>query len=108
MLKWKRPLLFSSTIARAKNDNDVLESVQRIFGEAPTAAVLLVAENDNLRIAQVPPWLQRGGPFLLPEWIKVSPAEISDNSVIRLMVEEVSKLSALNYAQYHPELVKLS
>jgi GAF domain-containing protein len=98
--------LVSSKISQAKNDKDVLDAVQLIFGEAPTAAVLLVAENNTMRVASSSNLTTIGEPTSLPEWLNVSPAEILKQLGNKALVEEVSRLSALNYAQYHPELQK--
>ena len=98
--------LVSSKISQAKNDKDVLDAVQHIFGETPTAAVLLVAENNTLRVASSSNLPTIGEPTSLPEWLNVSPAEILRQVGNKALVEDVSRLSALNYAQYHPELQK--
>ena len=98
--------LISSEISQSKNDKDVLEAVRKIFGDAPTAAILLVAENNNLRVTTTANLALAGELLSLPEWVNVSPAEIFRQLGDKPLVEEVSKLSALYYAQYHPELQK--
>jgi GAF domain-containing protein len=96
----------SSEIARAKTEKDILEAVHNIFLGNSKASILLVAENNNLRISASLNLLQEGQSVQLPESLMVAPGEILKQLGNSVLVEEVSKLSALQYAQFHPELQK--
>ncbi len=98
--------IVSSKISQAKNEQEVLEAIQYLFGDAPTAAVLLVAEKDNLRVASSSNLAPAGESPSIPERLNVSPAEILRQLGNKALVEDVDKLTALYYAQYHPELQK--
>jgi GAF domain-containing protein len=96
----------SSEIARCKTEKDVLEAVQHIFKDTPTTAILLVAENNNLRVSSSANLTQVEKAGALPEWVNVLPEELFKQLGNKILVEEFSKLSTLYYAQYHPELQK--
>jgi GAF domain-containing protein len=96
----------SADFALTQTPKDVYDATQRMFRRMPYAAILLVAENSALRIATSVDSNQEGGAIGLPETINVSPDEVLIKLGGKTLTEEVSKLSALYHAQFHPELQK--
>jgi GAF domain-containing protein len=94
-------------ITNAKNTEEVFGSAQRMFQHTSMAAILLLAEDENIRIAaSMDPSLNREVSGL-PEWLDISPADLSMRLGKEPLIVEVSKLSSLAFAQFHPELNKV-
>ena len=96
--------LVSSGIAQARTDKEVLEAVQDIFQGTPKAAILLVAENNNLRMVASANLSQDGETPVIPEWLNVSPGRILEEVGNRISTMDVSQKLSLNNAQSFPEL----
>jgi GAF domain-containing protein len=96
--------LVSADIAKTKTDKDILEAAKHLFAGVPTAAILLVSENDNLRIATNTNLSQEGSTLVLPEWLNVSPGKLLQQIGTTISVMEVGQQSTISYAQSRPEL----
>jgi GAF domain-containing protein len=96
----------AAEVVEASSEDEIFKAVQRLFQGTPSAAILLVAEKNNLRIAKSADLAQEKELVGLPEWLNVSPADIFKQIGNKPLVEEISKLNALHYAQFHPELQK--
>lgn len=99
------------TVAKLANDfsnaprlDDVLDITKQVFENTPIAALLLFSEKNDFRIATSIDPTQGGGLEGLPESLDVTPAEILEQLGGKPLVADVSKLSSLHYAQFHPEL----
>ena len=96
----------SSEVAQARTDNNVLEAIQRLFQATNNTVILLKVENNQLKLATNPMMNYEGERIILPEQIEASPADILKQIGNKVLVEDVSKLTALSYAHFHPELQK--
>ena len=96
----------STELTQARTENGVLEAVQRLFQATNESVILLKAEPRLLRLATSTNITVDGERVILPELVEVPPAEIVKPIGNRVLVEDVSKLTALSYAHFHPELQK--
>ena len=96
----------ASEISNSSQLEDVFIATQRVFQQTNHGAILLLSENNNFRIATSVDPAQSGGILGLQEWLDLSPKDVSDQLANKTLVAEVSKLSSVHYAQFHPELNK--
>lgn len=93
-------------ISNASHYEDVFSATQLVFQQTNHGAILLTSEKNNFRIATSVDPSQSGGISGLPEWLELTPKDVSEQLSNKTLVAEVSKLSSLHYAQFHPELNK--
>ena len=104
LVEMETATLVSANIAKTKTEKDILEAAKHLFGGVPTNAILLVSENDNLRIATNTNLSQEGSTLVLPEWLNVSPGKILQQIGATISVMETGQQSTISFAQSHPEL----
>jgi GAF domain-containing protein len=93
-------------VAQARTDTAVLEAMHRLFQETPNSFILLRSEKNRMRLMTNPNFSVEGERVALPEQIEIVPDEIFKQTGNKVSIEDVGKLSALNYARFHPELQK--
>ncbi|HEX7556328.1 MAG TPA: GAF domain-containing protein, partial [Leptolinea sp.] len=93
-------------ISNSSHIEEVNNAIQSVFQQTHIGAILLLAEKNNFRVVTSVDPNQSGGILGLPEWLNLSPKEVSEQLANKTLVAEVSKLSSFHYAQFHPELNK--
>ncbi len=96
----------SSEASRAGSDIQVVDAVEKLIRNSTNSLIFLQAENNEMKVLASVNIGSDGEPVELPASISVPPAEIYSQLGDKVVVEEVSKLTALFYAQFHPELHK--
>ncbi|MGB8214727.1 MAG: GAF domain-containing protein [Anaerolineales bacterium] len=85
----------ASDISSSLRPEEVFEATQRVFQHTTNAAILLIAEKNNFRIATSVDPTQGGGLSGLPEWLDVSPSEVLEQLGSKMVAAEVTKLPPL-------------
>ncbi len=93
-------------ISNSSNIGEVFNVTQSVFQQTNSGAIFMLSEKNNFRVVTSVDPDQSGGILGLPEWLDLSPKEVSEQLANKTLVAEVSKLSSLHYAQFHPELNK--
>jgi len=94
--------IVSAGISQAQTEKDILGSVQKIFGDIPTASVLLQARNDMMWIAARNNLTE--GAAELPDHFEVSPVDLLRQVGKEITIIDVEHEISLYYVQTHPEL----
>ena len=81
----------SYQIAQAKTNEEIFEAARLVFRRTPNSAILMVAENNNLKLATSAVPSQDDELSELPGWLGVRPEEIFDLIENKITVVEVAK-----------------
>jgi GAF domain-containing protein len=96
----------AKAIEKSSHLEEAFRATQELFVHTQTPAMLLVAEKDKFRIVSVSDPQNDDPTRKLPEWLDVSPDDLVSRIAKKTIVAEVTHLSSLSYAQFHPELNK--
>jgi GAF domain-containing protein len=96
----------ATEVAKATTDVEIFYAVQKLFQGTPSSTILLTTEKNNLRVSSSANLSLEKQMEGLPEWLNISSRELYNQLGNHVLVEETSKLFALHYAQFHPELQK--